>query len=248
MAPVRKLHAALAAVLVVPSLAARADPNDYVLTPTVTQGERELDFKFGVGSRGPRIDLARAAGLGFGYGVTDIWFTELTVQYVREGGTGTRVDGLEWENILQLSQPGEWPVDVGMVAEAEKMHDSGEGWNFRIGPLLQKDFGKVQANLNLLLRHRYGGETSQRMRVDYQVQAKYRYCEPFELGIQGFAELRPWQGWASSERQYFRLGPAVFGAVPLGNARGLVYNAAVLFGVAGKSYDRTLRLQIEYEF
>jgi len=242
------LKGALCVALALTCLAVRADPNDYILTPTVTQGERELDFKFGVGSRGPRIDVARAAGLGFGYGVTNSWFTEATVQYVRENNTGTRWDGIEWENVLQLSEPGEWPVDVGVAAEVEKMHDPAEGWNVRLGPLLQKDFGRVRANLNLLLRHRYAGETQQRMRVDYQFQLKYLYREPFEFGLQGFSELRPWDGWASSDRQYLRVGPMVSGALPLGNARGLVYNAGLLFGAAGKSYDRTLRLQIEYEF
>lgn len=244
----RPLQGALCVALALACRTVRADPNDYILTPTVTQGERELDFKFGVGSRGPRIDVARAAGLGFGYGVTGTWFTEATVQYVRENNTGTRWDGIEWENVLQVSEPGEWPVDVGVAAEVEKMHDPAEGWNVRLGPLLQKDFGKVQANLNLLLRHRYAGEAQQRMRVDYQFQLKYLYSEPFEFGLQGFSELRPWDGWASSNRQYLRVGPMASGALPLGNARGLVYNAGLLFGAAGKSYDRTLRLQIEYEF
>lgn len=243
-----RLRGAVGAVLILACLAARADPNDYVLMPTVTGGEREWDLKVGTGSRGPAIDPARAAGLGFGYGVTANWFTELTVQYVREGNRGTRWDGIEWENVLQLTEPGQWPVDLGVAAEIEKMHDPGEGWNFRLGTLVQKDFGRVQTNLNLLLRHRYEGEVPQRMRVDYQFQLKYRYREPFEFGLQGFGELRPWERWSASGRQYLRVGPAVFGAVPLGNARGLVYNAGLLLGAAGKSYDRTLRLQIEYEF
>jgi hypothetical protein len=239
---------ALAIALGLACFSARADPNDYVLAPTVTEGERELDLKLGTASRGPRIDPARAAGLGFGYGVTGAWYTEATVQYVRENNTGTRWDSVEWENVLQLSEPGEWPLEVGAVAEVEKMHDRAEGWNLRVGPLLQKDFGRVQTNLNVLLRHRYAGEGRQRLHLDCQFQVKYRYHEALEPGLQAFSELRPREGWAASNRQYVRLGPAVFGTVPLGSARGLVYNAGLLFGAAGKSYDRTLRLQIEYEF
>jgi hypothetical protein len=244
----RTLCGALGAILMLSWVNARADPNDYVLMPTVTQGERELDLKFGTASRGAGTDPARAAGLGFGYGVTANWFTEATVQYVRESNAGTRWDALEWENVLQVSEPGQWPVDVGILVEAEKMHDPSEGWNVRLGTLLQKDIGRVQTNLNLLLRHRYAGETSQSLRVDYQAQIKYRYSEPFEFGVQAFSELRPWNGWAASGRQYLRAGPAVFGSVPAGDARSLFYNAALLIGASGRSYDRTLRVQIEYEF
>lgn len=240
--------AGVAAILLLTCLAARADPNDYVLLPTVTQGERELDMKLGVGSRGSQIVPSRAGALGFGYGVSDAWYSELSVQYVHEGGTGTRLDSVEWENILQVSEPGQWPVDVGVVLEVERKHDAAQGWNVRSGLLLQKDFDRLQINLNVLLRHRYGAETPQALRVDYQGQVKYRYSEPFEFGAQIFSELLPWQGWGSSARQDVRAGPAVFGAVQLTGARTVLYNGGLLFGMSGASYDRTLRLQIEYEF
>jgi hypothetical protein len=96
------------------ALAARhagAGPADYVFTPTVTKGERELDFKYGAASKTGEPSL-QAASLGLGYGATEWWFTEFYAIGEREGAS-SRFDAFEWENKFQLTETGRYPVDAG---------------------------------------------------------------------------------------------------------------------------------------
>ena len=88
--------------------AVRAGPlgsADYVYTPAVTEGEKEIDFKFGTAKArdGTRTS---AATLGLGYGVNSFWFTEVYFKAKRETPDGFRYDALEWENKFQLTEPG----------------------------------------------------------------------------------------------------------------------------------------------
>ncbi len=240
--------AACAALLTLASLAARADPNDYVLSPSVTEGEYELDLKFGSSSHGDDLDKASAVALGLGYGLTPHWYTEFVVQYSREGSAHLAFDTPEWENIFQVSEPGEWPIDLGIVTELEKPRDSSEGWKVRIGPLMQRELGRFEINLNLLLRRAFASPLDHLTRLDYQFQVKYRYRESFEYGLQALSDLGPLDPESKTYKQLHRAGPAVFGKIALGNRRALKYNAGVLFGTTNNSYDHTVRAQIEYEF
>ena len=82
-----------------------AGPADYVYTPTVEYGEREIDFKFGTAEEqdGTRENVT---SLGYGYGATEYWFTELYLKRETADGNGEN-DGLniaEWENKFQLTE------------------------------------------------------------------------------------------------------------------------------------------------
>ena len=91
------------------SAQAMAGVADYVYTPIVEQGEREIDFKYGNGKQADGT-RAQVSTIGYGYGVTDYWFTE--VYYKREIANPERLSLLEWENKFQLTEKGKYPVDV----------------------------------------------------------------------------------------------------------------------------------------
>jgi len=243
-----KLHAPwlVAGLVLTPALAA-AEPADYVLTPAVQQGEREIDFKAGSGKTGddPRES---AASIGFGYGASEHWFTEVYAKYKRENGEATKFDAIEWENRFQLTETGKYPVDIGFVVEVEHPRDRTEGWEVMWGPLFQTEFGKVQLNFNPLFQRNYRAEIESVTEFKYQWQAKYRWRREFEFGVQGFGETGRWNRWAPREEQNHRLGPAVFGKLSLGGGQVIQYNAAWLLGASKAAPDHTLRMQIEYEF
>jgi hypothetical protein len=226
-----------------------ADASEYLFLPTVTQGEREIDWHFGVGSSGVTTGAASNSGIGFGMGVTEHWFTEVAVEYHKQAAYGTALDAFEWENILQLAEPNEWPVDIGVVCIVEKPHNAREGMAVRAGPLFQKEFGHFQANLNILLVQHFQSALFPATQIRYQSQIKYRYSQPFEFGLQAFGDLAsPTQSWTAYSAQVHRVGPVVLGRFVLSGERSLSYNAAFLVGTTAHSPDRTLRMQIEYEF
>jgi hypothetical protein len=224
-----------------------AGPNEYVFTPAVTYGEREIDFKIGTAKK-PDEDRGSAASIGLGYGVTQSWMTELYVKYNREGGDRTRFDAFEWENKFQLTEPGEYPIDIGFITEIERPKDRTEGYEVTFGPLLQKELGNVQLNANVIFQRNYRAAEDNPMRLNYQWQMKYRWHPLLEFGAQGFGELGQWNHWAPANEQSHRLGPAIFGKLALGGRQAIKYNAGVLFDVGGEKRGNTLRAQIEYEF
>lgn len=224
-----------------------AGPADYVYTPAVTYGEREIDFKMGSADKKDTPREA-AASIGFGYGVTQRWFTEVYFKYKRELNEDTKFDAVEWENKFQLTEPGQYPVDVGFLIEIERPMNHDEGWEVKWGPLFQTEFGKVQLNANLLFQRSYHAAEPSNMQFLYQWQAKYRWKPEFEFGLQGFGETGDYDRWSPSEEQSHRAGPAVFGKLPLGGRRAIKYNAAWLIGTSKAAPDNTVRLQVEYEF
>ena len=228
--------------------AAQAAPDDYVATPGVEYGEREIELRFGTAS--PTSDERRvsAGSLAFGYGVTPWWFTEIYAKFNRFGGEATRFDAFEWENKLQLTEPGQYFVDLGLLIEIERPHDRSEGYELRIGPLLQKDFGPVQANFNVLLERHFRTEEPGITELGYQWQLKYRWRPELEFGAQGFGDVGQWNDWEPAHEQSHVLGPALFGKFRLGGRDVLKYNAALLFKASSAAPQRTVRAQLEYEF
>lgn len=224
-----------------------AGPADYVYTPTVEYGEKEIDFKIGSARKGddPRES---AASIGYGVGATEWWFTEVYLKYKQANNTGTKYDAIEWENKFQLTETGKYPMDVGFLLEIERPRDHTEGWEVKWGPLLQTEFGKIQLNGNLLFKRSYRAEALTQTEFLYQWQAKYRWLPQFEFGLQGFGAMGKWDHWDNADQRSHRAGPAVFGKLPLGEKQAIKYNAAWLLATSKAAPDHTFRMQVEYEF
>jgi hypothetical protein len=221
---------------------------DYVYTPAVEFGEREVDFKLGAASplAGNR---AQAASIGFGYGAKEYWFTEI---YLKRERDGSSVNLAEWENKFQLTDTGEYMADVGLITELEAPLSANASWEFKLGPLFQAESGKVQWNGNLLFERAFGkadeNGVSFSTNFGYQWQAKYRWQPALEFGMQGFGEMGKWNNWNKQIDQNHRAGPAVFGKLALGIRQYIKYNAAWLFETSNAAPEHTFRMQVEYEF
>ena len=239
--------AALVFVTFTPALV-MAGPSDYVVSPIVEEGEREVDFKSGTakmkdGTRETQYSL------GLGWGVNSRWFTELYAKWHKEPGDSTSFDAWEWENKFQLTETGRYPVDVGFLFEIERPRNRSEGYEYKWGPLFQADLSPdVQANFNVLVEKHIRTATPSPAALGYQWQVKYRWRPEFEFGLQGFGDVGPWNHWAPRDEQAHNAGPAIFGKVRLGQKQVIKYNAGLLFGLTGAAPRNTVRLQAEYEF
>ncbi len=226
-----------------------AGPADYVYTPMVERGEKEIDFKSGTAKQ---VDGTRTTvnSIGFGYGATEYWFTEVYLKREKSGSDGLSI--AEWENKFQLTETGKYPVDIGLITEIEvPINNNKAPYEFKFGPLFQTEFGRLQLNGNLLFERKFGrNETNEPQNTEfgYQWQAKYRFKPEFELGMQGMGETGAWNDWSSASTQNHRFGPAVFGKVKLAPKQAIKYNAALLFASSQVAPNHTLRLQVEYEF
>jgi hypothetical protein len=244
-----KYRAIFFCLSVINSTITLASPADYVYTPTVEYGEKEVDFKNG-SAKLKDGTLTQATSLGFGFGAKEYWFTEI---YLKQEKTGNQVANLaEWENKFQLTETGKYPVDVGLISELEAPLSSNTPWELKLGPLLQTEFGKLQLNGNLLFERAFGKADENGVpystNFSYQWQAKYRWQPSFEFGMQGLGELGKWNDWNKQADQVHRTGPAAFGKFSLGNRQAIKYNVAWLFGASTAAPNHTFRMQIEYEY
>ncbi len=224
-----------------------AEPNDYMRTPVVEYGEREIDFKSGQQyNRDGRSESANS--IGFGFTPTSWWFTELYTKYAKPPGETNGFDAWEWENRVQLTETGQYPVDTGFLLEIERPKNRDEGYQFTYGPMFQSEWGKIQGNFNVFLQKNIKAAESLEAELHYQVQLKYRDSEKLEWGTQAFGNLGRWDHWNAASERELKIGPALFGKVRLGIKKAVTWNTAILVGTTNATPNYTLRLQAEYEF
>jgi len=235
--------------VIIPLTALAGEPDDYIFLPAVAYGEREIDLKLGTWKH-PEVGRTSAASVGFGFGVTQRWFTEFYSIFQHTNDRGTHFDAWEWENKFQLTEIGQYPIDAGFILEIEKPNDLAGGYKVLLGPLLQKEMGKVQLNANFLLTQIFGSHSSQRAEYGYQWQVKYRWQPKFGFGFQGFGDVGSWNRWDAIDEPspQHRMGPAIFGKFALGGRQAIRYNAAFLFLKSNNAPGQNIRAQVEYEF
>jgi hypothetical protein len=214
--------------LLVACCAAEADPGYYVVTVYDNYEVRTLDFRYWT-VKFPNRPEVRWPEVGFGYGISTRWYTELYASFIGSSQMATKLNTWNWQNDVLLTQ-GEYPLDVAIHTNLTRYANTEEGYAVELGPVLQTDVERTQLNANVFFERAYGGSAAEPMQMKYQWQARYRWRPLLNVGAQGFGELGRWDHWAPHEQQSHRAGPAVFGTLALGERESLLYQAAYLFG------------------
>ncbi len=210
---------------------------DKVYGTTVEQGEREFEMR-GLhvidddgGSEGEKT-----VKIGLGYGVNATWFVEGYLEVEDERGENAEIEAYELENRFQLSQPGEYAVDFGLLAEIEKVREL-DIVEFKAGPLFQKDFGNWTGKANLLVERQFGDDkTEDEWEFITRTQLKYRMSSAFEPGIE-----------YHGEEHSKALGLVGMGGVALDGA-AFEWLLGVFAGLNDDTADTQLRWEAELEF
>jgi hypothetical protein len=246
--------ASLGVLLCVVALPAKADIGELnVYSPLVEgAGVAEIEYR-GAHSfdSDPAKDGAESQKAALGYGVTDWWFAEAYGEWARDPGGTTHFDGTEWESIFQLTEPGEYWANLGLLAEYERVQnrktDSDE---FEIGPLIERDFGPTTTDLNLMLARQLGPHITQRgVGFSYRLETRWRLLPQFQPAIEAFGDMGSIGDFGPVSAQQHLFGPAIAGKFSLGAFPGdIQYDAGYLFGLTPASPRGTLKLIVEYEF
>jgi high-affinity iron transporter len=228
--------AMLAATLGAPR--AEAGVADKVYRPLVEFGETEIEFRSGyVKDEREELDGTQAYVIDFGQGVTTWWFTEAVLEIEKEPDASLEAEELEWENIFQLSEQGEYFVDLGFFAELKLPLEVEYAYGLEVGPMFQKETGPLTHNLNLLAEWAFGNGFKTENELGYSLQSRWRSGTAVEAGIQGFGM-----------EDAHLLGPAVFGGGKLGEHSKFKWDAAILAGLTDDAEDWRLRWELEFEF
>jgi high-affinity iron transporter len=217
---------------------AEAGPADKVYRPQVEYGETEIELRAGyVKDERKELNTLQAYVLDFGYGVTPWWFTEAVLEIEKEPGASLEAEELEWENIFQLTETGEYFVDLGFFAEAKLPLEVEYPYGLVVGPMFQKETGPLVHNLNLLAEWAFGNGFETEDALGYSLQSRWHSGTAVEGGIQGFGQ-----------DDAHLLGPAVFGGGKMGERSKFKWDAALLAGVTDDAEDWRLRWELEFEF
>ncbi len=238
---------ALAWLLLLSAARACADPGYYVVTAYDNEGQRSVDFRYWA-VRYPGSPAVVWPEVGFGYGVTSRWTTEILASWIGSSDMATRLSTWNWQNEFLLTQ-GQYPFDLAVYLSYIAHHDRAEGDALEFGPVFQTELGRAtQLNLNLFFERRFRTTAPGPTTAKYQWQVKHRISSAWQFGLQGFGELGPWDAWAPSDRQSHRAGPAIFGTLPLRDGQSLRVQAAYLAGSIYGQHGGMFSLRALYAF
>jgi high-affinity iron transporter len=219
-----------------------------VYSPIVEQGELALEVRGHHDFDGnDAADGAQKHKLEVEYAPTARWMTGVFGEWEKEPGGSLRSTEVAWENIFQLTEQGQYWMDVGLLAEYAHALESGGDDKLEFGLLGEKQLARSLLTANLVAERALvsGAETE----LEYAFRWRYRQGERFEPGIELHGELGDWGDFGSASDHRHQLGPAAYGKLRRADAGGAFkYEAAALFGLTGDSPDLTLRLLLEYEF
>lgn len=239
----RGLGALLGALL---ACSAQADPGYYLIEPYDRAGMTTVETRYWEVSRPGRPAMAWPE-VGVSRGVNSRWTTGVYWSWIGPQRGPYTLSSFNWTNELLLTQ-GNWPLDVALHTQWVRDPADHGGGTLEAGTLLQTDFGRTRANLNLLWERGLGNDSVQPTQLKLQWQLRHRWTQGLHLGLQGFSELGPWNDWASHSRQSHRAGPAVFGQLGQAAEGQVALSAAWL---QGRTYGRsghmlTLRAAVSF--
>jgi hypothetical protein len=224
---------------------AQAVPGYYVVTTYADPGLKTVDFRYWT-VKFPGSPVAIWPEVGLGWNVNGRWYTELLLSYVGTWESATKVDTLNWQNDLLLTQ-GQYPFDLALHTQIVRPQNPAAGYLLEFGPALQTDVGRTQLNLNVFFERGLGELASQATELQYQWQVRHRWTRWLHVGAQGFGEVGPWRHWLPHDAQSHRAGPALFGSIPVGS--GVVgWQASYLLGKTYGYRSDMFSMRLKYDF
>ncbi len=249
-------RAALALVLGLAAAGtARADFK--VFTPDVNRGELAIET---IGDAGFDANPARSGEQSYTteieYGVTSWWQAELEFEFNRAAGPGqdTYFNQTTLENIFQITERGEYWLDLGFFAEYGQSLLRHAASETTLGPILRKDFWGTSNTLNLFVQKELGQHAAGTPFLVYAWETRIdswtaRLGRSLDIapGVQYYGQPGAIGHFARWSQQDQRLGPQLFGRLHDIGPGTLGFNGGVLVGLTSAVPRTTLRWQLEYE-
>lgn len=206
---------------------------DKVYDPYVHQGELEIEAR---GVHKFDDDNKHKIKLGVGYGINAVWFVEGYAIFEQETGNSADIVEVELENKFQLTEQGQYWVDVGLLMELEKVLEE-DVWEFKIGPLFQKQIQDWVVTANFLMEKKFGSDNTEgEVELLGAAQLKYRLSPSLEPAVEYYGD-----------EQTHAIGPVLLGKHRFGKTP-VKWELGVLKGLNDATADINFRWLLELEF
>lgn len=163
-------------------------------------------------------------------------------------GCGPGLTEFAWENIVQLTEPGQYWLDLGAQKEYAKglKHEGDHTLEWKIR--LEKDFGKLVVVANPIFEQGFSDSDDSGVEFEYAWGTYYRLNPAFEPGFEAYGGIGELTAAKDLNAQEHLIGPAARGTVLLGGGTKLKYNLGYLLGLADEMPDGVFKFELEYEF
>jgi len=219
-------------------------PQKKVYSPIVEGGELEIETRgsYDFDHRSSK-DGKQKQKYAVGYGVTDRWFTELYGE-IEKGATASNFEftALEWENRYQLTEQGQYWIDVGLYFAYEVSFEDDKADKIEGKFLFEKEFGNYTHTANIIFEKQVGGDSEKETEGELAWGSRYRWRQYFEPGFEFHSEFGELNESKSFDEQEHLVGPVFYGKI--GHFK---YDIGYLFGISADAVDGKLKWIIEYE-
>jgi len=247
----------VALILLVP-VSGRADY--HVVSPyEIDLGELEIEHNGDAAfDRRPSLSGAQSYTVELGTGLTSWWHSEIELGFDRDPGFNqpTLLTQAVWENMVQLTEPGEEFADLGFYIEYGQSLTRGvhAGPNqVTFGPVIAKDIGRTTHTLNLFFSRELGpDQDTHGLDVSYAWQSRWNIWAPLSPAIEIYGDAGAVGSMPGLSQQELLVGPVAVGSLRLnelglGHAGKLKYEIGWLFGATPATASGTLRWRMELE-
>ena len=220
-----------------------------VFSPNAEQGEWELE-NTGVYDIDPskNKNAVQEYHYAVGYGVNSFWHTEVELeaetQSTDDAITTFQATHMEWENIFQLADKGQYWLDPGIYLAYEAPLINKQVGQFEGKILLEKDFQKISNILNISFNKEVGGGADTHIDAGISWSTRYRLSQYFEPGVEYWNDFSAITHQLDYEQQGHQVGPAFYGRL----TRHIKYDIGYLFGISNTAPRGELKWVMEYEF
>ncbi len=220
-----------------------------VFAPNAEQGEWEVE-NTGVYDFDPHKDknAVQEYHYAVGYGVNSFWHTELELEgetLPSDGAiTGYKTTHLEWENIFQLAEKGQYWVDPGIYLAYEAPLINKQVGQFEGKILLEKDYQKFSNILNISFNQEVGEGADRHTDAGISWSSRYRLSQYFEPGFEYWNDFSAIDHHLNYDEQSHQVGPVIYGRLN----RHIKYDVGYLFGISDAVPRGEIKWNLEYEF
>jgi hypothetical protein len=243
---------ALAGAVCLAGNAARADLK--VRMPDVNYQELEFEHNGLVtfDAKGSPLHHAQSFTNSIGYGVLPWWSIEMEGEMASGGGQHLTWNAVTFENIFQLTEPGEYFFNVGIFAEYSQSTLRGEASGFTFGPIIQKEINDVLGidtvhTVNLFLSRDIGHDATKATGFSYAWQSLVRTHPLISPGIEFYGSIPDIAHAGPVSQQQHWVGPVLAGAANFAPYGKVKYEVGYLFGLTPASGRSAVRWMLEYE-
>jgi hypothetical protein len=220
-----------------------------VFAPNAEQGEWEVE-NTGVYDFDPakNKNAVQEYHYAVGYGVNSFWHTELELEAetlpTDDSITKFQATHMEWENIFQLADKGQYWLDPGIYLAYEAPLINKQEGQFEGKILLEKDIAKISNILNISFNQEVGEGASRGTDAGISWSTKYRLSQYFEPGFEYWNDFSAIDHHLDYNQQSHQVGPVFYGQL----SRHVKYDIGYLFGISDAAPRGELKWTLEYEF